>query len=171
MIRRPPRSTLFPYTTLFRSLVDHLPMPQLKRQEGPNGVAVVVRGVFRLILAEEVFDELSAEVASFETPGGEQRIPRVLPHLLVGFHPGCDRDAESVFLLLDNLDREQIAKSTLKEISLFKPFDLQPCRNPAGELRHLAVQKWESAPDPCQFGHAGHFGKVVVCQRNLDVDI
>src|SRR2546428_10331379 len=25
MIRRPPRSTLFPYTTLFRSLVDRLP--------------------------------------------------------------------------------------------------------------------------------------------------
>src|SRR3712207_7741373 len=25
MIRRPPRSTLFPYTTLFRSLVGHLP--------------------------------------------------------------------------------------------------------------------------------------------------
>src|SRR3712207_8609224 len=25
MIRRPPRSTLFPYTTLFRSLVDWLP--------------------------------------------------------------------------------------------------------------------------------------------------
>src|SRR5947207_11813524 len=27
MIRRPPRSTLFPYTTLFRSLQDHLPPP------------------------------------------------------------------------------------------------------------------------------------------------
>src|SRR2546430_4761227 len=25
MIRRPPRSTLFPYTTLFRSLLRHLP--------------------------------------------------------------------------------------------------------------------------------------------------
>src|SRR5436190_18397793 len=25
MIRRPPRSTLFPYTTLFRSRVDHIP--------------------------------------------------------------------------------------------------------------------------------------------------
>src|SRR5260221_10172132 len=24
MIRRPPRSTLFPYTTLFRSVVDHI---------------------------------------------------------------------------------------------------------------------------------------------------
>src|SRR3989442_10945004 len=30
MIRRPPRSTLFPYTTLFRSLVDH----QLQRRDG-----------------------------------------------------------------------------------------------------------------------------------------
>src|SRR3712207_7237763 len=26
MIRRPPRSTLFPYTTLFRSYADHLPL-------------------------------------------------------------------------------------------------------------------------------------------------
>src|SRR3712207_6876794 len=30
MIRRPPRSTLFPYTTLFRSLIGHAPMlPQV----------------------------------------------------------------------------------------------------------------------------------------------
>src|SRR2546430_8320885 len=29
MIRRPPRSTLFPYTTLFRSLVASLPAPDL----------------------------------------------------------------------------------------------------------------------------------------------
>src|SRR3989454_9498286 len=29
MIRRPPRSTLFPYTTLFRSLVDPLPALRL----------------------------------------------------------------------------------------------------------------------------------------------
>src|SRR5215468_8830482 len=27
MIRRPPRSTLFPYTTLFRSLLEHLQVP------------------------------------------------------------------------------------------------------------------------------------------------
>src|SRR2546422_7766344 len=32
MIRRPPRSTLFPYTTLFRSLV---PPPQSRRSPGP----------------------------------------------------------------------------------------------------------------------------------------
>src|SRR3989441_8146714 len=33
MIRRPPRSTLFPYTTLFRSLVD------LRKLLGTNGAA------------------------------------------------------------------------------------------------------------------------------------
>src|SRR3712207_7036339 len=33
MIRRPPRSTLFPYTTLFRSAVDHDP----RRQAGVRG--------------------------------------------------------------------------------------------------------------------------------------
>src|SRR2546430_10302673 len=32
MIRRPPRSTLFPYTTLFRSLVNKDGMPELARR-------------------------------------------------------------------------------------------------------------------------------------------
>src|SRR5436189_4094020 len=31
MIRRPPRSTLFPYTTLFRSEYGHAQMPQVTR--------------------------------------------------------------------------------------------------------------------------------------------
>src|SRR3712207_8570518 len=31
MIRRPPRSTLFPYTTLFRSVQDHRPPPVRRR--------------------------------------------------------------------------------------------------------------------------------------------
>src|SRR5260370_20448658 len=35
MIRRPPRSTLFPYTTLFRS-VDDLPIPLRRRAGLPN---------------------------------------------------------------------------------------------------------------------------------------
>src|SRR5256886_15359703 len=36
MIRRPPRSTLFPYTTLFRSPLRYAPMPQ------PNAVKCLV---------------------------------------------------------------------------------------------------------------------------------
>src|SRR5256885_8907716 len=35
MIRRPPRSTLFPYTTLFRSVVAHLIHRGSRRAEGP----------------------------------------------------------------------------------------------------------------------------------------
>src|SRR2546430_6203839 len=35
MIRRPPRSTLFPYTTLFRSAAHHSPVPA---EPGPRGI-------------------------------------------------------------------------------------------------------------------------------------
>src|SRR5687768_18188176 len=35
MIRRPPRSTLFPYTTLFRSL--HHPAPERRHEMEPRG--------------------------------------------------------------------------------------------------------------------------------------
>src|SRR5256885_3627183 len=65
MIRRPPRSTLFPYTTLFRSLSARLALPHLRRrnrrasvgrvrktplllrQEPPQGPCRSRRGVFR----------------------------------------------------------------------------------------------------------------------------
>src|SRR2546426_4659581 len=44
MIRRPPRSTLFPYTTLFRSNTDHLGHPRCP----PRAVCQQVRGGARL---------------------------------------------------------------------------------------------------------------------------
>src|SRR5258708_12859767 len=38
MIRRPPRSTLFPYTTLFRSPSDRrIEEPAVRRERGPPG--------------------------------------------------------------------------------------------------------------------------------------
>src|SRR2546430_7305696 len=55
MIRRPPRSTLFPYTTLFRSqVVEHL-----FRHEAGKMVATLTRifGVEHLSLAEDVRSE------------------------------------------------------------------------------------------------------------------
>src|SRR2546426_5911540 len=36
MIRRPPRSTLFPYTTLFRSVVRRLPKQTFRREDSRN---------------------------------------------------------------------------------------------------------------------------------------
>ena len=40
MIRRPPRSTLFPYTTLFRSTQDYLQGPKIIVKTPINGVTI-----------------------------------------------------------------------------------------------------------------------------------
>src|SRR3712207_6912070 len=58
MIRRPPRSTLFPYTTLFRSEADqraHLPLvPRHDAREGGFGARIVgrVAALARLLRVE-----------------------------------------------------------------------------------------------------------------------
>src|SRR3712207_8779405 len=39
MIRRPPRSTLFPYTTLFRSVPQPVPTPHPTRQATSSGIS------------------------------------------------------------------------------------------------------------------------------------
>src|SRR2546430_10433265 len=49
MIRRPPRSTLFPYTTLFRSAGHLLAHARLRQRRDPRGVEVAVRGVVQQI--------------------------------------------------------------------------------------------------------------------------
>src|SRR2546429_3639264 len=68
MIRRPPRSTLFPYTTLFRSV--ELGQPQPLRAEGRHVVAVEgarqlaarLRGVRRRDRSEEHTSELQSRL-------------------------------------------------------------------------------------------------------------
>src|SRR3989441_9432554 len=43
MIRRPPRSTLFPYTTLFRSCVEACPKDAIRMDTGTHAPAVLSR--------------------------------------------------------------------------------------------------------------------------------
>src|SRR5256885_12671025 len=47
MIRRPPRSTLFPYTTLFRSVGARLGAATLNRATGDMGATLECRAPFR----------------------------------------------------------------------------------------------------------------------------
>src|SRR2546422_2807293 len=54
MIRRPPRSTLFPYTTLFRSRSAPLPSVAAMRFEWEEAKAVVL----------QAFESLSPEIAA-----------------------------------------------------------------------------------------------------------
>src|SRR3712207_8121637 len=49
MIRRPPRSTLFPYTTLFRSLEHHRDVPVARRLLGDVDLADPDRAVADLL--------------------------------------------------------------------------------------------------------------------------
>src|SRR5256885_6485663 len=73
MIRRPPRSTLFPYTTLFRSICNHCPtaqlyesrLKQLAADYAERGVGVVAIqpdgvGIVRLDRSEEHTSELQS---------------------------------------------------------------------------------------------------------------
>src|SRR5437764_13641210 len=53
MIRRPPRSTLFPYTTLFRSLADLRALPH-QRGVGPGLRVVSGHGELAPLLLEAV---------------------------------------------------------------------------------------------------------------------
>src|SRR5256712_5168361 len=56
MIRRPPRSTLFPYTTLFRSpLANHSALRRIERPELPNeALDVLALGIARRQLTHGV---------------------------------------------------------------------------------------------------------------------
>src|SRR2546421_6948552 len=67
MIRRPPRSTLFPYTTLFRS--DLVPCPRFRLVKGDiadsNGVANAAAGVDTIVnFAAESQDRKSTRLNS-----------------------------------------------------------------------------------------------------------
>src|SRR2546422_6130374 len=71
MIRRPPRSTLFPYTTLFRSRLGvgfqldeavHDPDPRLLELPGPVDVSLLVEPCLELDRSEEHTSELQSRL-------------------------------------------------------------------------------------------------------------
>src|SRR3712207_8186129 len=74
MIRRPPRSTLFPYTTLFRSTALGI---------SPSGEYVVVLGADRLIKIRSVRTGRCMARYELEQPGTSLFIPHEVNVLLV----------------------------------------------------------------------------------------
>src|SRR2546422_1908009 len=77
MIRRPPRSTLFPYTTLFRSI------RRQRYMRGRRGEAVLVeQGTHVARRLPEVARELDLPVAGRRDPGdGAGEVPlQLVPH-------------------------------------------------------------------------------------------
>src|SRR2546427_13236465 len=72
MIRRPPRSTLFPYTTLFRS--HHERWDGTGYPDGLRGEEIPIGA--RIIGAAEVFDALSTSRAYQEKMSPEKAVQR-----------------------------------------------------------------------------------------------
>src|SRR2546422_4256287 len=67
MIRRPPRSTLFPYTTLFRSGIEHGTVAVLDRHNRPHEVTTFRRdiktdGRHAVVRSEEHTSELQSRL-------------------------------------------------------------------------------------------------------------
>src|SRR2546427_7956321 len=60
MIRRPPRSTLFPYTTLFRSLLEDPPVAADGERDGSPGTA----GAGEAFVVKERSEEHTSELQS-----------------------------------------------------------------------------------------------------------
>src|SRR5688572_31346384 len=76
MIRRPPRSTLFPYTTLFRSLlrggaVEHAPQQIAQAGDDLNGQGV-------LPAADELADRVRSEEHTSELQSQSNLVCRLL---------------------------------------------------------------------------------------------
>src|SRR2546421_3484579 len=57
MIRRPPRSTLFPYTTLFRSLHIAFEIFSRRRRVGGKHLISILRFVSRMLPDNPILDE------------------------------------------------------------------------------------------------------------------
>src|SRR5258706_10938696 len=86
MIRRPPRSTLFPYTTLFRSLgpvAVRIGLAQLRGAPGQAGVSLAA-----IVASVSLMVSMAIMVASFPQSLDEW-LGRLLPAaLFVGAGPG-----------------------------------------------------------------------------------
>src|SRR3989454_12674369 len=71
MIRRPPRSTLFPYTTLFRSEEARVEAPRASRRRDPVGViGELARGDIEIFLLQQLDERPRAQMHELFDMGG-----------------------------------------------------------------------------------------------------
>src|SRR3712207_3450648 len=84
MIRRPPRSTLFPYTTLFRSQTDLVPVGDDQRQHLELARNLAERFNHRFgetfTLPQGVFPDIGARIMDLQEPGSRMSTTRGTPH-------------------------------------------------------------------------------------------
>src|ERR1017187_1074612 len=95
MIRRPPRSTLFPYTTLFRSRHDDPPEPPGRGLDPLFERRVWVAGTGRWRDQRVQPDAAEEEPRFARADSRQERARDRLPHLAAGDHEGPADDIQS----------------------------------------------------------------------------
>src|ERR1035441_9093322 len=92
MIRRPPRSTLFPYTTLFRSLLE-----QLVRDNPPDKEAAallhMIRAEQRRVEAERAYRQALEDAERLRATGEYHKAQQILQEAI---RKAPDRRAEEI---------------------------------------------------------------------------
>src|SRR5256886_10671896 len=125
MIRRPPRSTLFPYTTLFRSIAAGF------RADVNHGIA----GAFGFG-KDEIFLARDAE-----RQGVDQRILRIAR--LEGHFAADGRHAETVSVAADSAD------DAVEDAAVSRRFFVRgvPARCDLSETQRIENSDWPGAPE------------------------
>src|SRR5260370_42632096 len=88
MIRRPPRSTLFPYTTLFRSVsvakdLDRL-YATVSQRLGKIDILFANAGIYKFAPMTATSEDLYDELFDINTRGVYFTIQKAIPHLNAG---------------------------------------------------------------------------------------
>src|SRR3712207_8912408 len=78
MIRRPPRSTLFPYTTLFRSVTIALKQVREEPEPLPGTVPAHVRTLIRRAMAKDPAQRFRSEEHTSELQARQYLVCRLL---------------------------------------------------------------------------------------------
>src|SRR5439155_26531444 len=105
MLLRPPRSTLFPYTTLFRSLGPHVGNSQSSHEDGPVRVNRKRNSSTRSITVEKHLPSSGLPRKFYPGLQGERRIVRVKPHSSVGI---VDRHVLASLEMNRRIDRNSV---------------------------------------------------------------
>src|SRR5690625_2188630 len=116
MIRRPPRSTLFPYTTLFRSKVHFVPFTEIQQkihQEIPDSFGMTVMRRIMLMISERIAKKRS--ILSLAT--GES-LGQVASQTMESMHTINEVTTYPVLRPLLAMDKEEIV-NIAKEIDTY----------------------------------------------------
>src|SRR2546426_3435410 len=94
MIRRPPRSTLFPYTTLFRSDVSNLDdldrlAAQIKQEKGRLDIVFANAGVAKYAPLGQITEEFYDTIFDINVKGDRKSTRLNSSHLVISYAVFC----------------------------------------------------------------------------------